>query len=64
MWRPCNPNPMKLNVPDCVIRAVSVALQRSWYDIYDELCAFGKEECNMPSADYVWGKYLYSLGFE
>lgn len=64
MWIKSNPNPLKKEVPDCVIRAVSIALGRSWFDIYDDLCRLGKQECNMPSADAVWGKYLYRMGFE
>lgn len=64
MWIPRNPNPLQKNASDCVIRAIGIALNRSWYEIYDELCALGRKECNMPSADVVWGLYLYQHGFE
>lgn len=64
MWVFCNPNPMKKEVPDCVVRAISIALKCSWDRVYDELCWLGKQECNMPNADAVWGKYLYQHGFE
>ena len=64
MWIKANPNPMKKEVPDCVIRAIAIALNRPWVDVYDELCATGREEFNMPSADAVWGLYLYRMGFE
>ena len=55
---------MRKEVPDCVVRAISIALNRSWADIYDRLCLLGRQECNMPSADSVWGKFLYQMGFE
>ena len=64
MWQHCNPNPQHKEVPDCVVRAICIALNRRWIDIYDELCALGREEFNMPSADSVWGKYLYQHGFK
>jgi len=64
MWIFANPNPSQKQVPDCVIRAISIALNRDWYQVYDELCWLGRQECNMPSADSVWGKYLYQKGFE
>ncbi len=64
MWIFSNPNPLHKQVPDCVIRAVSIALNESWYKIYDELTDMGRLDANMPSADTVWGHYLYSKGFE
>ena len=64
MWAKANPNPKHKQVPDCVIRAIAIATGRSWYQVYDELCALGRDEANMPSANEVWGKYLYDLGFE
>ena len=64
MWIKCNPNPMRKEEPDCVVRAICIALNRSWTDIYDDLCDLGRKECNMPSADSVWGKFLYKMGFE
>lgn len=64
MWIFANPNPKRKQVPDCVIRAVSIALNEPWYKIYDELTDVGRMDANMPSADAVWGHYLYSKGFE
>ena len=60
----CNPNPHRAHVEDCVVRAIAIATDRRWYQVYDDLCALGREEANMPSANAVWGKYLYQLGFE
>lgn len=64
MWERCNPNPAHKEVPDCVVRAIAIALNQRWIDIYDDLCELGRREFNMPSADAVWGKYLYQRGFE
>lgn len=63
MWIRANPNPKEKEVVDCVVRAISIVLSQSWYEIYDQLCALGREECNMPSADAVWGKFLKMHGF-
>lgn len=64
MWIQTNPNPKKKMVPDCVIRAISIALSVPWYDVYDDLCEVGRMDCNVPSADAVWGHYLRMLGAE
>ena len=64
MWMHCNPNPGHKEVPDCVIRAICIALNRRWVDIYDDLCDLGRREFNVPIADAVWGKYLRQMGFE
>lgn len=63
MWMRCNPNPKHKEVADCVIRAICIALNRRWIDIYDDLCELGRREANVPNADAVWGKYLYQHGF-
>lgn len=64
MWIKCNINPAKKNVGDCVVRAVGIATDQSWLDVYDAICLTGRGEFDMPSSDAVWGKYLYDQGFE
>ena len=64
MWIRANPNPAAKEVPDCVIRAISIALNMPWLQVFDELCEVARREYNMPSSDSVWGLYLYSKGFE
>lgn len=64
MWLRCNPNPQHKEAPDCVVRAIAIALHKRWIEVYDDLCKLGRAEFNMPSADAVWGKYLYLQGFE
>jgi len=64
MWIQTNPNPCGRFVGDCVIRACSIVLDQSWEQTYLELCVTGLEECDMPSANHVWGRYLEKKGFE
>ena len=61
---PFNNNPRNIRVGDCAVRAVSIALGKSWEDTYSHLCAEGLFYHDMPSANYVWGMYLKSTGFE
>ena len=59
-----NPNPCKKIVGDCVVRAVAIAEQREWQDIYIGLCMQGLEMCDMPSSNCVWKAYLRKRGYE
>ena len=58
-----NPNPKKKLVIDCVIRAVSIVTDRSWHDVFFDICAEGGVLCDMPSSNLVWKKYLEEKGF-
>ena len=60
---PTNPNPNGSYVGDCVIRALSIALQKSWQETYIELCIQGLVLCDMPSSNKVWDEFLKSYGF-
>lgn len=64
MWVKANPNPAQKEVPDCVIRAISIALNMPWLQVFDELCDVARHDYNMPSSDIVWGHYLYLKGFQ
>lgn len=63
MYVHANPNPNGAYVEDCVIRAISIATDRSWDEtaIYLFLQAFIMK--NMPSVNKVWGTFLSSIGF-
>lgn len=63
MWKQINPNPCGRYVGDCVVRALSIALNHSWKETYLSLCITGFVECDMPSANHVWGKYLEENGY-
>ena len=60
---PTNPNPTGANVGDCVVRAIAIAENRTWSDIYVELCIEGLSMCDMPSSNRVWGELLKSYGY-
>lgn len=64
MWVRCNPNPLGKQTSDCVVRAIAIATNRSWREVYRELCDLGEIECEMPNSNYLWGLYLKELGFE
>lgn len=57
-----NANPKMLNVGDCVIRAISTALNMDWYKVHDDLCLLSRNMTDMPSSNRVWKEYLRSLG--
>ena len=59
-----NPNPLKLSVGDCTIRAISRALNWSWTHTYDALARQGFLMYDMPSANRVWGEFLKLNGFK
>lgn len=53
-----NANPKKLETSDCVIRAFAIALDRSWYDIFDALTAISRENATVPDSDDCWKQFL------
>ena len=58
-----NPNPEKILVGDCVIRGVSILMNKSWDDVYDGIVAKGRALHDMPSSNAVWNAYLTDHGF-
>ena len=64
MWVKANPNPVNKEVPDCVIRAICIALNKPWLEASDELYEVARHDFSISSDDNVWGHYLYLKGFE
>ena len=64
MWIECNPNPCRLEEPDCVVRAIAIATDRDWHTVHRELCEFSGWMCSMPSVNKVWSAYLEAIGFQ
>ena len=62
MWKCKNENPMNARVGDCVIRAISTALNQDWVKTYAELCVQGLMFCDLPSSNAVWASYLSHKG--
>lgn len=64
MYSYFNPNPIKnKRVGDCVIRAISKALNQSWEETYIELSLLGYIMGDWGSSNTVWNAYLKSKGF-
>ena len=59
-----NPNPSNALVGDCVIRAISIALNKSWDEVYIDLSTNGFLLRDMPSSNRVWGDYLKTQGYK
>lgn len=64
MWIEYNPNPLGIRVGDCVIRAISKALDASWERIYVDLCVQGFMLGDLPSSNAVWSSYLRHKAFK
>ena len=64
MYSYYNPNPIKnKRVGDCVVRAISKALNQPWEDTYIDLTIQGYLMGDLLSSNAVWGAYLKSKGF-
>lgn len=59
-----NPNPNGSYVGDCVIRAIAIASNKSWYDTYVDLCLQGLLMYDMPSSNRVWNEFLKTEGYK
>lgn len=58
-----NLNPLHKRVGDCVVRALSKALDQTWDETYTGVCLQGYIDKDMPDANKVWGNYLLKKGF-
>lgn len=58
-----NNNPISLRTGDCVIRACSLATDRSWDATYTDIAKLGQSMGLMPDKGAVWGAYLRQRGF-
>lgn len=59
-----NPNPDRIRVGDCVVRAIAKATDQDWESTYLALMMEGLTLHDMPSSNHVWGMYLYRKGFD
>ena len=59
-----NENPEGLKIGDCVVRAISTALDQPWERTYIDLCIEGFMFSNLPNANEVWASYLAYKGFK
>lgn len=63
MYSYYNANPYKIRVGDCVIRAISKALNQPWENTYIDLTIQGYLMGDLLSSNAVWGAYLKGKGF-
>lgn len=63
MYSKFNPNPQGNRVGDCVIRAISKALNQTWEQTYIDLSLQGYLMGDLLSSNAVWGAYLKGKGF-
>lgn len=59
-----NANPKKRNTGDCVIRALSVALDKSYFDVLTDLQVLQQRNFYDIGDPKLYGKYLESLGWK
>ena len=64
MYKFYNPNPSNNFRDDCVVRAIMKLENKSWDDVYLNMCLYGFIEKEMPSVNRVWKKYLIKLGYK
>ena len=64
MFVKLNLNPFDLDTGDCVIRALTLALNYNWFMVHDELCFLSRKMADMPSSNRVWKQYLANKGFK
>lgn len=63
MYKKINPNPQGNYTGDCVVRAISIAMDNTWYETYVDLCLQGLAMADMPSSNRVWAEYLKKKGW-
>lgn len=64
MYIRLNENPYGLDNGDCVIRAITTALNYNWFMVHDELSFLSRKMADMPSSNRVWKTYLENLGYK
>ena len=60
---PTNPNPNNNYTGDCVIRAICIAEDKEWDDVYVELMVKGYAMKDMIESNELWSSYLHGLGY-
>ena len=64
MFKFYNPNPHGRRVGDCVVRAISKALDIDWGTTYLDLSIQGYLMGDLLSSNAVWGAFLRNKGFK
>lgn len=48
---------------DCVVRSISLAMHKSWEEVYDDLYKIGRKLHRMPNEDNTYERYLKENGW-
>ena len=64
MYESYNPNPKGKRVGDCVVRAISKALDQDWGKTYIDLCIQGLLVGDLPNSNAVLNSYLKKNKFK
>lgn len=64
MYQNYNANPISRRGDDCVVRAISKVMGKSWQEVYSDLCLYGLVMYDMPSSNLLWGQYLTDNGYQ
>ena len=59
-----NANPKKRETDDCVIRALAIAFDLTWYDIYDALEKIGRDNATVQDSDDCWKAFIQKQNVE
>lgn len=59
-----NNNPKQKRTNDCVIRALSLGLNKSWEDVYKDLTNLGIKKGLMLNDRNNWKQYLKDFGYK
>ena len=63
-WVNYNANPDHNRTTDCVIRAISTALDEDWDSIFAIISAYAFDMKNTMDSNEVWSEFLWDKGFE
>lgn len=63
LWKKYNANTEKKRVGDCTVRAIATVMGTDWEDAFLALCVQGFSVHDMPSANAVWGSFLWKKGY-
>lgn len=64
MYKYYNGNPCGKTTGDCVIRAISIAENMPWRNVFLWLCVEGYDDCTFGDVNQTWERYLKYLGYQ
>lgn len=59
-----NANPAQKKTNDCVVRSLSLAYDKTWIEVFDELTEIARENFDVVTSKEVYAEYLQKHGAE